>query len=215
MIQEFGFELTGTMPLLMHQDKVEWADELDAWRKTNRGKDSKAGDDRSPAWTWFGYCYEDDDGRVAMPADNLMVAIRSAAAQVIWKRQKTFKELSQSGLMIMDEFCEFTYGNGKELLKAEFPDREESFMAHSKWAEKSGFRLFVKRAKVGRTKHIRVRPRFDDWQVRGRIQILTPEISKENLTEFLEGAGRQGLCDWRPGGNTPGPFGQFSAKLVK
>ena len=48
-------ELTGKMPLIMHADNIEWADEMEAWRTNpaNKAK-SKAGDDRTPPWRWIG-----------------------------------------------------------------------------------------------------------------------------------------------------------------
>ena len=89
-----AFELTGEMPLLMHSDDVEAADELKEWRKDPANKDlSVAGDDRSPAWTWQTYLYSDGE-HVTIPGANLMVNLRTAATQIILKKQKTFKELS-------------------------------------------------------------------------------------------------------------------------
>ena len=78
-----------------------------------------------------------------------------------------------------------------------------------------GFRLFVKRAKIGTSKHVRVRPRFDSWQIQGTINVLSPDISWEVLNTLFELAGRVGICDWRPGCKTPGPYGMFAAKLKK
>src|SRR5688572_24302178 len=101
------FTLKGHMPLLMHADDVEAADTLDVWRKAPENKNlSKPGDDRSPAWTWQTYLYSDGKN-IAMPFENIMVAIRQAGTQLILKRQKTFKEITQSGLLIRDEYCEF------------------------------------------------------------------------------------------------------------
>ena len=82
------FELTGIMPLIMHQDDVEASDLLNEWRKdpSNKNK-SVAGDDRSPAWTWQTYLYSDGEN-VTLPAANLMVAIRQGSTQLILKKQK-------------------------------------------------------------------------------------------------------------------------------
>lgn len=214
---EYSFELIGTMPLLMHSDNVDAADELDAWRKApeNKGK-SKAGDDRSPSWTWSTYCYFDADGNVVMPADNIMAALRKAGAKVILKKQTTFKSLSQSGLLIADEFCPFTFGKKSTTLNlASFPERKADFKTHDEWATKTGFTLFKKRAVVGASKHVRVRPRFDSWKVSGRVEVLADEITRDVLQQLLDLAGREGLGDWRPGGKTPGPYGQFTAKVSK
>ena len=93
--------------------------------------------------------------------------------------------------------------------------RDAPFEEQSERVRKLGFRLFVKRAKVGQSKHIRVRPRFDSWSLAGRIRVLVPEITWETLCKLFELAGRVGLCDWRPGCKTPGPYGMFNAKLER
>ena len=77
-----------------------------------------------------------------------------------------------------------------------------------------GFSLFVKRAKIGNAKHIRVRPRFENWSCTGDITILDSQISKEILQSILDICGQyKGLGDWRPGAKTPGPFGMFKATV--
>lgn len=212
------FELIGEMPLIMHADDVEASDALQAWRKDPANKNlSVPGDDRSPAWTWQTALYSDGE-HVAMPSQNIMVALRQAGAQMIMKRQKTYKEISQSGLLITSEFCEFRC-RGKQLPITEIDwsvsrhGKAGSFAEQCERAESLGFKLFAKRAKIGTSKHIRVRPRFDDWFVKGSISIMAPELNKDIVQQLFEIAGRVGLCDWRPGCKTPGPYGMFSAKL--
>lgn len=213
-MREYGFELVGTMALLMHSDNIEAADELDAWRKDPANKNSsRAGDDRSPAWTWQTYLYHDGE-HVVMPQENIMVALRQGGAQMILKKQKTYKEISQSGLMISSEYCDFLC-NGKKIPLSKLPARDVPYNKQAEWAEKNGFCLFAKRAKIGTSKHIRIRPRFDSWSVRGRVQVVAPEITEDVLQQLFTLAGRGGLCDWRPACKTPGPFGMFEAKLTK
>ena len=209
------FTLTGEMPLLMHQDDVEASDVLDAWRKAPENKNSsKAGDDRSPAWTWQTYCYSDGE-HLTIPSQNLMVCLRQAGAQMILKRQKTFKEISQSGLLIPTEYLRFEVG-GKQIATSSLEAvRERDFSTQADAVRGLGFRLFVKRARIGQAKHIRVRARFDQWSVTGQVQVLVSEITFENLETMFGLAGRVGLGDWRPGCKTPGPYGMFSAKLRK
>ena len=76
-------------------------------------------------------------------------------------------------------------------------------------------KAFVKRAKIGTSKHIRVRPRFDSWQVRGELLVVEAALTFDIVSQLFELAGRVGLCDWRPGGKTPGTFGMFDSKLTK
>ena len=207
------FELTGIMPLIMHQDDVEASDLLNEWRKdpSNKNK-SVAGDDRSPAWTWQTYLYSDGEN-VTLPAANLMVAIRQGSTQLILKKQKTYKEISQSGLLIPTEYMDFRCAGKSIAMKSIVATRDNPFAKQREKAESMGFCLFVKRAVIGRAKHVRVRPRFDRWSASGEIEILTPDISFETLGKLFELAGRVGLCDWRPGCKTPGPYGIFETKL--
>ncbi len=207
------FELKGIMPLLMHQDDVEQADTLIAWRKDPANKSiSTPGDDRSPAWSWMTYAYNDGKNLV-MPSHNIMVCLRSAGTQMIMKRMKTFKEASQNGLLITTEFCEFR-NNGQQIKISDINKmRKKPFAEQSAMAKDMGFVLDVRRAKVGTSKHVRVRPRFDDWTVKGSIMILANEITPEVLEQMFSLAGRGGLCDWRPSCKTPGPYGMFEATL--
>jgi len=209
----YDFELTGLTPLLMHADSIEAADELEKFRKDpSNKKNGKAGDDRSPAWSYQGYIYGDGT-HVCMPSDNLMAAIRKAAAEITLKKQKTFKAMSQSGMMVEQEFMEFR-AKGKQIALADLPSRDRSFSEHVEACQALGFRLWMKRAAVGQAKHIRVRPRFESWSVKGTMLVTNDAITREVLDQMLTIAGRQvGLCDWRPGCKTPGPFGQFSVTL--
>ena len=212
-MSSFKFRLDSYMPMLMHADDIEAADELIAWRKDPKNKNfSKAGDDRTPAWTWQTYLYRDEENAIAMPSQNLMVAIRQGAARIILKGNKTFKELSQSGLFIAAENLKFTV-NGEQISLKSIDKMKEKNISFDKQADAVrdlGFRLFLKRARIGTAKHIRVRPRFDKWEVSGEIQVLVPEITDEIREQLFEYAGNIGLCDWRPGCKTPGPYGMFT-----
>jgi hypothetical protein len=212
---EFSFELAGVMPLLMHRDDVEAADLLKEWRShpDNQGL-SVPGDDRSPPWTWQAYLYH--DGRhLVVPSENLMVALREAAGRIPYKRSTTFKSISQSGLLIPEEFCRLTTG-GRQVALADIQRLKGlRFSEQAARVQDLGFKLFVKRAAVDRKKHVRVRARFDDWAVAGSIEIMDPTITPEILAKMFELAGRySGLFDWRPSSKkSPGPYGTFRAKL--
>ena len=210
------FTLKGITPLLMHADDVEAASTVKEWQTAPANKNlSVPGDDRSPPWTWQTYMYRDEGGMVAMPADNVMVALRQAGAKMTLKRQTTFKAITQSGLLITDDTLNFTNG-GKQISAADFVAmRDNSFSEQKKAAASAGFDLLVKRAKVGANKHVRVRPMFRSWVVSGAIQVLAPEITFENLQMLFDLAGDVGLCDWRPGCKTPGRFGMFEATVSK
>ena len=53
-----------------------------------------------------------------------------------------------------------------------------------------------------------------DAEVSGTLEVLDTELISLNvLQDIFDAAGLKGLGDWRPGGKTPGPFGQFRVKL--
>lgn len=212
----YRFELTGVTPILFHADDVEAADELGKWRKDPAHKNiSVPGDDRSPAWTWITYLHHDGE-HLAVPADVIMAALRFAGGQIIMKGQKTFKAASQSGLCVLDEFCEFRGPKGRVAIADIHAFQDEPFAVHAQRVKDLGFRLFVKRGTIGKSKNIRVRARFEEWSIRGRIEVLDEVITADVLRTMFEIAGsKAGFLDWRPNCSKPGPYGRATAKVVK
>ncbi len=204
----------------MHSDNIEWADFMESWKADAKNRTaSKAGDDRTPAWRWLGCCYHDGK-HLVMPAANIMRSLMEGGAMVpvpCGKMGKTFKSQTQSGMMSVDPFWPLSVGGqliawrDLEALKD-----QPTFSAHREFARASGFDLLVKRAKIGASKHVRVRPQFDaGWQLSGSLAVWDEQITRGALQQILEYAGQyKGLGDWRPGGKTPGPYGAFEAKIV-
>jgi len=212
-MKKYRFELRGIMPLIMHADSIEGADSLQEWRKDPRNKGvSVSGDDRTPPWTWQTYLYHDGTN-VVMPAENVMVALRQAGAQLILKGKKSFKEISQSGLLIDGESCDLTFGKSHLTVADVMSVRDKQFSEQVAFAKKNGFELFMKRVRIGNAKHIRVRPKFAQWTVRAEIFVLKQEINDSILGQLFEIAGKCGLGDWRPASRTPGCYGQFEASV--
>jgi hypothetical protein len=213
---EYEFTLIGSKPILFHADDVSGADQLSAWRKAAENKSvSVAGDDRSPPFTWQTYLYHDKTN-LAIPQENILACLCKAGAAVPMAKGKgTFKSLSQSGLFIADEFCEFRV-RGKPISIADvhaFHDRP--FAEHVAAVRKLGFELSVKRATVGNSKHVRVRAKFTGWTIHGVIETLDPLIDDNILREMFTIAGKKvGLLDWRPSApKKPGPYGTFRPEL--
>lgn len=216
-MRSYTVTVTGTMPLLMHADNIEWADQMESWRANpdNKGH-SKAGDDRTPAFRWLGSLYHDGT-HVAIPTDNLSRAFMEGGAMVPTggKNGKTFKQQTQSG-MLVDGTHWPLFVNDKSIPVAPLLalQEERSFAAHVAAAASSGFRLHVKRAKIGTSKHVRVRPLFESWSTTGTVHVWDEQITDDALRRILTQAGRyRGLGDWRPGGKTPGPYGMFSVSI--
>jgi hypothetical protein len=217
-MQTYDVTLTHKTPLLMHHDNIEWADKMELWNRVPANKKgSKAGDDRSPAFRWLGCIYHDGE-RMVLPVDNIMASIMGGAAQVpTGKGQGTFKSRSQSGIVPGEMFWPFLV-NGQEVPIADFFANAEkrSFDEFQALAAKYGFTLFVKRARIGKAKHVRVRPRFDDWSASGTLMVTDDGITEEILRTILEQAGRlKGMADWRPGSPTPGSWGMYQSVVRK
>lgn len=211
---EVKFVLKGVTPCLMHADDVMAADALTEWRKDPKNKNlSVKGDDRSPPWTWTTYLYSDGT-HVTVPSDNLLVCLRVAGAGINLKGNKSFKSLTQSGLLIREEYLRFT-NSGKQLpLEKIAALADKDFKTQYDAVQKLGFRLDVRRARVGDQKHIRVRPRFDKWELSGTLKVLSPEWTAPKLKQLFELAESVGMLDWRPGSpKSPGKWGMFTAQL--
>ena len=217
-MRRYQVTLTGATPLLIHGDNVNFREVVKEWQKdpANKAK-SVAGDDRSPAWTWVGYCYHDRE-HMTLPSDNLMTCIRDGAKKVpTGKRGASYKAQSQSGILVdqigwpIETPLGFVPWDCVEMLVDE-PD----FKVHLETAVELGFELFVKPAKIGRAKHIRVRPRFDTWSATGTVTILDDDISEAILRTILTQSGSYvGIGDWRPGSIASGQFGRFVATVEK
>lgn len=219
-MRQYSVTIVGKSPLLMHWDNIQWAEQTKKWREVPDNKKlSVAGDDRSPAWTWLGALYHDGK-HVTIPQDNLMRCMMEGGASVLvpgGKNGKTFKAQSQSGMMVHDLHFPVLVG-GKPVPIAPLFDLvgNNDFAKHEQVATDSGFWLLVKRAKIGASKHVRVRPRFDQWELHGLIDVWDDQITEHALRDILKMAGDyKGLGDWRPSSRTPGPFGRFEAKISK
>jgi len=219
MVTKARARLTGEMPLLMHADNIDWADQMDAWKNNPANKPlSKAGDDRTPVFRWIG-CLNCDDpqtGVVTIPSEYIMRNIMAGAAEVpTGKGRKTYKEQSQSGILCQDLHWPLLVNN-KPISMARINEIKElpTFREHCAAVQELGFCLFVKRARIGAMKHIRVRPRFDNWSAEGELIITDKQITQAVLHSFLDIGGRlKGLGDWRPSAPKPGPFGTFKAEI--
>lgn len=219
-MRRYAVSLTGTSPLLMHADNIPWRDEIQRFMKDPlKKKDSKAGDDRTPAFRWIGCLYHDGKN-IGLPSDNLMICIRDGASMIFvpGSTKKTYKRQSQSGIIVNELLWPITVdGKVSEWKDVADLQSEMDFHVHEETAKRLGFELFVKSAKIGQSKHIRVRPRFDKWAATGTVTVTVFDdtITTEVLDLIFTTAGMYcGMCDWRPKGKTPGQFGKFTA-IVK
>lgn len=217
-MKPYQITITGSTPLLMHHDNIQWADAMDAWSKVPDNKKlCKPGDDRTPAWRWLGNLYHDGK-RIVIPQENIMRAIMEGGAMVPvpgGRNGKTFKAQTQSGIICATPTLPLLV-NGKELPMERLAalEGETDFAVHSATAAALGFGLLVKRAKIGQAKHVRVRPVFAQWAATGQFIVTDEQITADILCSILDCAGRyKGLGDWRPGSKTPGVYGMFKADV--
>jgi hypothetical protein len=218
-LRNYTFQITGISPLILHNDDVDWADFISAWRDdpANRPYMKAKGDDRVPGFLWIGSLYHDDTN-IVMPAANLHRALRDAAAKIsTGKRQETFKRQSQSGMQPTEAafplhvpHATVPYAPFRTLAETQ----ERAFPIHRAVVQDHGFDLHVKRVPVTRgSKHIRVRPIFGQWSCNGRVQVWDDTITTEVLRRmFLMTGDLVGLGDWRPSApEAPGHYGRFTS----
>lgn len=210
--------LTSKSPLVMHRDDVMSAELVKKWQKDPANKElSVPGDDRSPPWTWHTYLYHDGK-HVALPADNLMACLTQAGAGVKLpkgKGSKSCKELVASSVRCLAEYAPLLVC-GKQIAVAPIQAMHDAdFDGQLAGASTAGIELLVKRMKVGRTKHVRVRPMFHEWSVGFRLKVTHEAMTPDLLATILDVASDVGLCDSRPSSNRPGPYGMFKAEISK
>jgi hypothetical protein len=132
------------------------------------------------------------------------------------KGTKSFKEASQVGLFLVEDHFPILIGGKPIALKSIQALWDLDFESQLEKVHELGFDLLVKRARVNSTQHVRVRPMFDGWEIRGHVDIVAPEIKEPDLKKMFEIAGfYKGLGDWRPGSpKSPGRFGRFNPTLT-
>lgn len=219
-MKQYNVVITGQTPLLLHHDNIEWADMMEEWKNDPKNKKkSKAGDDRTPAFRWLGCLYHNGN-ILAIPQENIMRTLMGGGAMVPvpgGRSGKTFKAQTQSGMQSVELYWPLTT-RGKEIEIGLLEELQsvEAFSEHKAFVKSLGFDLMVKRAKVGQSKHIRVRPIFHSWELQGSLYVTDEQITQEILENIMHYAGAyKGLGDWNPGGKTPGPYGQFTATVTE
>lgn len=216
MIRHYQISIKSITPLLMHMDSVEWSNTMDRWKNDPANKkNSKAGDDRTPAFRWLGNVYNDGKS-ICISAENIAACLIQSGAMVPvpgGKGGKTFKSQTMSGMQIVDRYVPLRLGaNGAVVPWSSLSALmdEPDFEKHCEACKRLGFELFVKRARIGTAKHIRVRPKFDDWQAEIAVDVWDEQITEDVLRTLFEYGGRyKGIGDWRPSSGKPGPYGMF------
>jgi len=221
MTEKGIMEILNDTPSLMHRDAFDDEEEVISG--------GVKGDDRHPADRWKSYLYI-EGGRVVMPEANIKAALELAGAQIKAKGRATLKRPIVAGLFFTEPFLPFLVGQAatdigdisavlktyREITIDEINAIQGKFSEQVKQAAKIGITLDVRRVKIGPARHIRVRPRFDLWGVRGEFETVLEELTPPRVTECFRLSGRiAGLMDYRPSSpKRAGSFGRYRTKIT-
>ena len=133
-----------------------------------------------------------------MDSNNIMTMLREGGTQMLvpgGKSGKTFKAQTQSGIIPIGAQFPLTI-DGETIPVAELVGLREclDFDEHLTVVRDLGFDLLVKRAKVGQSKHVRVRPIFREWTLTGKVEITDEAITLDIFERILALSGtKKGL----------------------
>lgn len=214
--KNYAVTITGATDLILHRDNIDFGAKVKAWSKDpGNKKNSVPGDDRSPAWSWLS-CLYTSGGLAVIDSDNIMSMLRDGGKKCPAPTGRgSMKSQTQSGI-ICNEIGWPLLVNGRKIDSNAIMEltKEEDFEKHEATARAAGFSLFVKRARVGTSKHVRVRPRFENWSASGTLTVVDSTINTLMLQTILTFSGSFcGIGDWRPSSPTPGQFGRFTAEV--
>jgi hypothetical protein len=137
---------------------------------------------------WFGSLYQDEDGVIAIPADNIISCLKHAA-----RKFSKGKEV-QAGVFETRPYFRLGYSGPKDPKKLFANGKFLDTRLHS-----------VKTSKV-----LRSVPKFDQWSVSVSLQYDEDLINPREMEEFFSvGGERIGLLEYRP------RYGRFSAEESK
>jgi hypothetical protein len=177
--------LVGVAPLLMHNGRL-----CDKTNPHTRAlgqmttKKKKTDDDllEIKRIEWRGSLYEDEDGNIAIPADNVLAMVIAGA-----KKNKNGQE-AKAGVYEAQPFFKLTH---------EGPKTIEKLWEDGRFCDYRGVGVNGKRV-------MRARPIFKKWSVQVEL-LIDPEIMNPSdaLEALRKGGERCGLGDFRP------RFGRF------
>jgi hypothetical protein len=216
-MDKYDFEINGLTTLIMHNNNIDERDKIEAIRKKMKG--GKAGDDRSPPESWKGYLYiSEDTGNVCIPSENLLACLLAGGVKVKIGGKETLKTHSQR--VMFDRMDYDLVVNGKTISKDAIAKVGGEYPEHYVAVQTLGFKLFAKPCTVGNSKHIRVRPKFANWSLKGSFEVEPEDaniLSLSSLNDLFTTCGRlAGLGDWRPSApKRPGQYGRFTSTVTR
>jgi hypothetical protein len=194
---DFVITLTGTRPLLMHNERL--ADPLDPGAKAvkrlsaKRNKTDQEFEDLAKLEHEVGMYYDPDLGPY-VPGRNLMKCLTEGGTFT-----KQGKDVSRGVFIKTDCNPLVGYKGPRDpdgLYKAGFKHRASVV--------------------IGGRRIMRCRAWFPEWVVQAEGSLDPTVLEFEDLEPIATKAGMyKGLCDWRPGSPHGGTFGTFSAKVER
>lgn len=189
MFDTLKLRLNGLSPLLMHNGQL--ADPLNPFTKQLKavtGKRKKTDEDHEEIARieWHASLYTDDDGRLAMPGENIEACLIDGA-----KKSKLGKQSKSS--VFIDGTPVVEYGGRKK--------------AADLWGD-AQYRD-IRGVKVGMARTMRCRPIFRQWSIDVDVKYNPDLIDRSDVLKSMCDAGQQcGLGDFRP------KFGRFEVEVL-
>ena len=179
------YRVRGDVPLVVHNGRL--ANPLNAFSKQLKeltcikGK-TDAIQEQIARVEWAGGMYTDSDGEPCIPGEVIEATVHGGA-----KKSKLGKQ-----------FLAGVTCDGTSKIEFDGPRNLDELY------EDENFRLSVM-VKVGTSKVLRTRPKFNDWEVEFTLSYDPEIVRKDELDRAVKAAGTQcGLGTWRP------KFGRFS-----
>lgn len=197
-MQNFTLTLTGTAPLLMHNQRL--ANPMDPYTKAvkeitddRKRKTTEAGMLEIAHREWLGGMYYDADLGPVMPAMNIEACLHRGATRI--KQGKNVK----SALMITDPVTPVVYDGPRDLDALWGKGPETSPFVHQTTVTSGG---------MSKSRVVRTRPIFDQWAIEVSGVFDDELLGIETLDTICRLAGSfEGLGDFRP------RYGKFTHEL--
>ena len=184
-MKQMKVAINGITPLLTHNERLANPfDDITRAIKAISGKRKKTEDDllEMARLEWLGGLYHDADTGPYIPGYNMLAAIISAG-----KVHKLGTAIKRAALVLEDKLpIEY---NG--------PRDPDALFADKRFVD-------MRSVKVGTSKVLRARPRFNDWRLKFTVAYDETALQADDLLRVVQTCGAMtGLGDYRP------RFGRF------
>jgi hypothetical protein len=191
MLESITMKWTGVSPLLMHRGGL--ADKQDAYTKEIKKytdlkkKKTESDEAQIRKLEWKGSLNLDDNGRPAVSGDQALACLVDGA-----RRRMLGKDVIAGAMPASTAFA----------LEYEGPKNVDKLYEVNKFVD-------VRGVKVGKSRIMRTRPRFNAWSVTVTFEYDPSLVNREQIIDAALAAGEsKGIGDYRP------RFGRFTVDVV-